>query len=62
MTAKRIALYLVGAVLLLVGGAAVWKLGPALLPAKRLNVGIAVGSKVPVTMALQDNTDRKSVV
>ena len=56
MTAKRIALYLVGAVLLLVGGAAVWKLGPALLPAKSLNVGIAVGSKVPVTMALQDNT------
>ncbi len=55
MTKKRIALYVIGALLLTVGGVAAWMLGPALLPPKSVNVGIAIGAKAPVEMALRDS-------
>ncbi len=55
MTKTRIALYVVGALLLTVGGAAAWMLGPALLPVKSINVGIALGDKAPIEMPLADS-------
>ncbi len=58
MTKKRIALYTLGALLLSVTGAAAWQLGPALLPPKSINVGVALGAKVPVAMALLDSQGR----
>ncbi len=56
MTKKRIALYAAGALLLALGGAAAWTVGPALLPPKSINVGIAVNAKAPITMPLRDSS------
>lgn len=55
MTKKRIALYVLGAIILLFGAAAAWMLGPALLPPKPIEAGIEVGSKAPIEMELQDS-------
>ena len=55
MTLKRTILYVVAGFGLLVFGAAAYMLGPALLPPKSINVGIAVNAKAPVTMPLQDS-------
>ena len=55
MSLKKISLFSLGGLLLVVAAAAVWLLGPAMLPAKSLNVGIAVGAKAPVEMALLDS-------
>lgn len=55
MPKKRIFLYVVGAVVLVIAGLAAWMLGPALLPPKNIDVGIAVGEKVPVEMDLLDS-------
>ena len=55
MTKKRMALYVIGALLLIVALGAAWMLGPALLPAKAIDVGIAKGAKVPVAMELRDS-------
>ena len=55
MTLKRTILYVVAGFGLLVFGAAAYMLGPALLPPKSINVGIALNAKAPVTMPLQDS-------
>ena len=55
MTMKRKIGYVVGGFLLLILGAAAYMLGPALLPPKSINVGIALNAKAPVTMPLQDS-------
>jgi peroxiredoxin len=55
MSRRRIALYIVGGVILLIAGVAAWLLGPALLPPKNIDVGIAVNEKAPVEMVLQDS-------
>ena len=60
MSLKKISLFSLGGLLLAVAAAAVWLLGPAMLPAKSLNVGIAVGAKAPVDMALLDSTGAPS--
>ncbi|MDG2002668.1 MAG: redoxin domain-containing protein [Novosphingobium sp.] len=54
MSGKKIALYIVGAVVLVFAGMAAWMLGPALLPTKSIDVGIAVGATAPVEMELYD--------
>lgn len=54
MSKKRITLYVLGAIVLLIAGTAAWMLGPALLPPKNIDVGIAVGEKAPVGMELRD--------
>jgi peroxiredoxin len=58
MNIKRIALTTIGLVVLLIGGTAAWTLGPALLPAKSVDAGIAVNAKVPVDMALRDSAGK----
>ena len=55
MTMKRKIGYVAGGFLLLILGAAAYMLGPALLPPKSINVGIALNAKAPVTMPLQDS-------
>jgi len=55
MSKKRIALYVFGAVVLVVGIAAAWMLGPALLPPKPIEVGIELEAKAPIEMDLQDS-------
>ena len=60
MSKTRVALIIVGAIVLLIGGAAAWMLGPALLPPKNIDVGIAVGDKAPVEMELLDSTGTSS--
>ena len=60
MSKKRVALIIIGAIILLIGGAAAWMLGPALLPPKNIDVGIAVGDKAPVEMELLDSTGKTS--
>jgi peroxiredoxin len=54
MALKRIILVSFGAILLVLGGVVAWKLGPALLPAKHVEVGIAVGARAPVDLPLRD--------
>ncbi len=53
---KRKLAIALGAILLLLGAAAAWMFGPALLPAENVGVGIAKGAKAPVTMPLKDST------
>jgi peroxiredoxin len=62
MTKKQMAVYALGVVLLSVTGAAAWQLGPALMPPKSINVGIAVGAKVPVAMPLLDSRARTTTL
>lgn len=52
MSKKRIALYIIGLLVLAVGGFAAWMLGPALFPPKPVDVGIAVNTAAPVEMEL----------
>ncbi|MGE3692201.1 MAG: peroxiredoxin family protein [Novosphingobium sp.] len=54
MSWKKKALIALGAVVLLICGAAAWMLGPALLPAKNIAVGVPLGGKVPLDLALRD--------
>ena len=54
MSLKKITLYSLGTLLLLIAGAAAFILGPSLLPAKSLNVGIAIGAKAPLDLWLKD--------
>ena len=62
MSKKRLALYLVGAVALIIAGAAAWMLGPALLPPKSIDVGIAVDAKAPVEMELRDSAGQPTTL
>jgi peroxiredoxin len=55
MSGMKITLSVVGAALLVVAGMAVWMLGPALLPTKNIDVGIAANGAVPVQMELRDS-------
>ncbi len=55
MTKKRMAFSVLGATLLVFGAALAWMLGPALLPAKSIDVGIALNAKAPVEMGLLDS-------
>jgi len=55
MTKKKIALSIAGALLLIIGGAAIWMFGPALLPPKNVDVGVALNTKAPVGMPLRDS-------
>ncbi|MBV1918375.1 MAG: peroxiredoxin family protein [Sphingomonadaceae bacterium] len=52
---KKIALYATGIIVVAIVAAAIWMLGPALLPPKPVDTGIAVGKKAPIEMALQDS-------
>ena len=54
MTRRRIAGFALGAIVLVIAAAAAWMLGPALLPPKNIDAGIAVGGKAPVDMELMD--------
>lgn len=56
MTGKRIVLATAAALLLAVGGAAAWMLGPALLPPESIEAGIALRAKAPIAMPLRDST------
>lgn len=58
---KRILLAL-AAMVLIIGGAATWMLGPALLPPENIEVGVPVGGKVPVEMALLDRTGKPTTL
>jgi peroxiredoxin len=60
MGKKRLALIIVGVIVLVIGGAAAWMLGPALLPPKNVDAGIAVGTKAPVDMELLDGAGKSS--
>ena len=62
MTWKRKALIGLGAVVLVFAGAAAWMLGPALLPAKSLNVGIAVGTPAPIALGLLDSAGKPTTL
>jgi len=53
MNWKKTALIVLGALVLVVGGGAAYMLGPALLPPKPIDVGIAEGQQAPVDMALK---------
>lgn len=55
MTWKRKLAYGLGGVVLLFALAAAWMLGPALLPPKNVDMGIAVGARAPVESALLDS-------
>ncbi len=56
MSRKKIAFYVLGAIVLLIAGTAAWMLGPALLPPEPVEAGIAVNDKAPVGMELRDST------
>ncbi len=58
MTSKRIMLTILGIIVLGAGGTAAWTVGPALLPAKNINVGIATGAKAPIDMAIRDSAGK----
>ncbi len=58
MTRTRIALSIIATLLVIVGGAAAFFVGPALLPPKSINVGIALNDKVPLDMALLDDAGK----
>ena len=62
MSLKKISLYSLGGLLLLVAAAAAWLLGPVMFPAKSLNVGIAVGARAPVEMALADSNGQPTTL
>ncbi|MCB2072992.1 MAG: peroxiredoxin family protein [Novosphingobium sp.] len=62
MSKKRIFLYIVGAVVLVIGGLAAWMLGPALLPPKNIEVGVAVGEQAPVEMDLLDSAGQPATL
>jgi len=54
MSVRKIALLVVVLVVAAVGGLAVWKIGPAFMPTRNVEAGIAVGQDVPVEMELRD--------
>lgn len=56
MSKKRIALYVIGLLVLAAGGFAAWMLGPALMQPKPVDVGIAVNAEAPVEMVLIGST------
>lgn len=62
MTLKKKILIGLGAVVLVFAGMTAWMLVPALLPAKNLNVGVAVGGKVPMDMALRDSAGQPTTL
>lgn len=62
MTRTRIALSIIATLLVIVGGAAAYFVGPALLPPKSINVGIALNDKVPLDMALLDNAGKPTTL
>jgi thiol-disulfide isomerase/thioredoxin len=59
---KRKLLWTLAAGLLLFGAAAAWMLGPALLPTKHVEAGLAVGQKAPVAMALRDAAGKETTL
>jgi peroxiredoxin len=54
VSTKRKIAYGLLAVLLLFAGAAAWMLGPALLPARSVDAGIALGAKAPIDLPLRN--------
>lgn len=62
MSWKRKALIALGAIVLAIGGAAAWLLGPALLPAENIAVGIPLQAKVPLDMPLVDSKGRPTTI
>lgn len=62
MSWKRKLVIAFGVVLLLVGGAAAWMLGPALLPAEDIAAGVPKGGKVPLDMPLTDSAGRQTTL
>ncbi len=54
MTLRRKIGYSVGAIVLAIALAAAWMLGPALLPPKQVEAGIAMGAKAPVDLELRN--------
>ena len=62
MTWKKKALIALGAVVLLIGATGAWMLGPALLPAENIEVGVPVGGKVPIEMPLLDRTGKPTTL
>ena len=62
MTRTRIALSIIAALLVIVGGAAAYFVGPALLPPKSINVGIALNDKVPLDMTLLDSAGKTTTL
>ena len=59
---KRKLLIALGVVALMVFGAAAWMFGPALLPPKNVEAGIARGDKVPVNLALLDSAGKPTTL
>jgi len=55
MTWKKITLSIIGALLVIIGSAAVWQLGPALFPPKSIEAGITLNTKAPVDMPLRNS-------
>lgn len=55
MSKKKLLLIVVGSVLLVIAGGAAWMLGPALLPPKSIDVGIALDAQAPIDMPLLDS-------
>ena len=62
MTGKKIALYAVGGIVAVILILAIWMLGPALLPPKPIDAGIAVGDKVPIEMPLKDSEGKATTL
>ena len=62
MSWKKKILIGLGAVVLVFAGMTAWMLVPALFPAKNLNVGVAVGAKVPLDMALRDSAGQPTTL
>lgn len=57
-TRKKILISVATAMVLLISGAAAWIFGPALLPPKAIDVGIAVNSRAPIEMPLKDSAGK----
>lgn len=62
MSAKRVILYIVAAIILLIAGGAAWMLGPALLPPKAIEAGIAKNEKAPVDLELRDSSGQSTTL
>lgn len=54
MRKRRIAGWIVGTIVLVFLALAAWMLGPALLPPKQIEAGIALNAKAPITLELRD--------
>ena len=62
MSVRKIVVYVVGAAILVLVGMAAWMLGPALLPTKNIDVGMAVNEAAPVAMELRDSQGKTTTL